>query len=241
MDFGAFGPFIRIEPDGWVTVVSKHIEVGQGSHAGLAAIVAEELDADWDKVKVVQAPANAKVYANGAMGVQGTGGSSAIANSWDQLRTAGAAARAMFVQAAASRLGAPAAALTVKDSVVAPRGERQERQLRRAAARRRQGEAAAVARAEGPESLHADRHRPRAAQGRRRQVHRHGALHAGRPPAEHADRDGRPFAPVRRQAEELRRQRGAASGRRRRRLPDPDRRRRGRAEHLGRAAGARRR
>ena len=118
MDFGAFGPFIRIEPDGWVTVVSKHIEVGQGSHAGLAAIVAEELDADWDKVRVVQAPANAKVYANTKMGVQGTGGSSAIANSWDQLRTAGAAARAMLVEAAAGKLGAPPAELSVKDSVV---------------------------------------------------------------------------------------------------------------------------
>ena len=108
MDFGAFGPFIRIEPDGSVTVVSKHIEVGQGTHAGLAAIVAEELDADWATLKVVQAPANAKVYANGMMGVQGTGGSSAISNSWDQLRTAGAAARTMFVEAAATKLSAPA-------------------------------------------------------------------------------------------------------------------------------------
>ena len=118
VDFGAFGPFIRIDPDGAVTVVSKHIEFGQGTHAGLAAIVAEELDADWDTLKVVQAPAIAKVYANLAMGVQGTGGSSAIANSWDQLRNAGAAARAMFVQAAASRFGASAATLTVKNSVV---------------------------------------------------------------------------------------------------------------------------
>jgi isoquinoline 1-oxidoreductase beta subunit len=118
MDFGAFGPFIRIDPDGSVTVVSKHIEVGQGTHAGLAAIVAEELDADWATLKVVQAPANAKVYANGMMGVQGTGGSSAISNSWDQLRTAGAAARAMFVQAAAAKLSAPAAELSVKDGVV---------------------------------------------------------------------------------------------------------------------------
>src|SRR5580658_2028136 len=73
-DFGAFGPFIRIEPDGVVTVVSKHIEFGQGTHAGLAAIVAEELDADWDRVKVVQAPADVKAYANKVMGVQGTGG-----------------------------------------------------------------------------------------------------------------------------------------------------------------------
>jgi isoquinoline 1-oxidoreductase beta subunit len=119
LDFGAFGPFIRIDPDGSVTVVNKHIEFGQGSHAGLAAIVAEEMDADWDKVKIVQAPANAKVYGNlQTGGVQGTGGSSAIANSWDQLRLAGAAARAMFVQAAAARLAAPAAELSVKDSVV---------------------------------------------------------------------------------------------------------------------------
>src|SRR5258708_759972 len=82
----------RMALDGAVTVVNKHIEFGQGSHAGLAAIVAEELDADWDKVKIVQAPANAKVYANLSTGVQATGGSSAIANSWDQLRLAGAAA-----------------------------------------------------------------------------------------------------------------------------------------------------
>ena len=117
-DFGAFGPFIRIAPDGVVTVISKHIEFGQGNHAGLAAIVAEELDADWDALKVEQAPANAKVYANLGMGVQGTGGSSAIANSWDQLRTAGAAARAMFVQAAAGKFGVPAAQLAVKNGMV---------------------------------------------------------------------------------------------------------------------------
>ncbi len=118
-DFGAFGPFIKIAPDGVVTVISKHIEFGQGNHAGLSAMVAEELDADWDKVKVEQAAAIAKVYQNLGMGVQGTGGSSAIANSWMQLRTAGAAARAMFVQAAAARWSVPADQITVKDSVVA--------------------------------------------------------------------------------------------------------------------------
>ena len=62
--FGAFGPFIKIAADGAVTVVSKHIEFGQGNHAGLAAIVAEELDADWDKVTVEQASANTKAYGN---------------------------------------------------------------------------------------------------------------------------------------------------------------------------------
>ena len=118
-EIGAFGPFLKLSPDGWVTVVSKHIEFGQGSHVGLAAIVAEELDADWSRVRVEQAPANAKLYANNLMGVQGTGGSSSISNSWTQLRTAGAAARQMFVEAAAARWNAPAAEITVRDGVVA--------------------------------------------------------------------------------------------------------------------------
>ena len=115
---GAFGPFIKIAADGAVTVISKHIEFGQGNHAGLAAIVAEELDADWSRVAVEQAPANAKLYANLGMGAQGTGGSSAISNRWEQLRKAGAGARAMFVQAAADKWNVPPAQITVKDSVV---------------------------------------------------------------------------------------------------------------------------
>jgi isoquinoline 1-oxidoreductase beta subunit len=118
LDLGAFGPFIRIDPDGGVTVVNKHQEMGQGNHAGLAAIVAEELDADWDKVKVVAAPANAKLYSNTIVGMQLTGGSTAINNSWDQLRVAGAAARAMFVQAAATRWNTVARDISVKDGVV---------------------------------------------------------------------------------------------------------------------------
>jgi isoquinoline 1-oxidoreductase beta subunit len=117
---GAFGPFLKFAPDGTVTVISKHIEFGQGSHVGLAAIAAEELDADWAKVKVEQAAANAKLYGNANMGgTQGTGGSSAIANSWTQLRTAGAAARAMFVSAAATKWGVPASEITVANGVIA--------------------------------------------------------------------------------------------------------------------------
>ena len=123
VDVGAFGPFIRFDPDGAVTVLSKHIEFGQGNHAGLAAIVAEELDADWSRVKVVHAPANAKLYGNKALGIQLTGGSSAISNSWEQLRKAGAGARAMFVQAAATKWNVPAGQITVKDSVVSGGGK----------------------------------------------------------------------------------------------------------------------
>ena len=113
-----FGAFVRIAPDGTVTVVNKHLEMGQGNHVGVAALVAEELDADWDRVKVVHAPANAKLYANLFLRMQGTGGSSAIANSYTQMRTAGAAARAMLVEAAARKWGVPATEVTVKDSVV---------------------------------------------------------------------------------------------------------------------------
>lgn len=118
VEVGAFGPFIKIAPDGAVTVISKHIEFGQGNHAGLAAIVAEELDADWSRVTVEQAPANAKRYANSALGVQLTGGSSAISNSWDQLRRAGATARAMFIQAASNRWNVPVGEIVVKDGVL---------------------------------------------------------------------------------------------------------------------------
>jgi isoquinoline 1-oxidoreductase beta subunit len=116
---GAFGPFIKIAADGVVTVVSKHLEMGQGNHAGLAAIVAEEMDADWATLKVEQAPANAKLYGNTLIGgIQGTGGSTAIANSWTQLRKAGAGARAMFVAAAAGTWAVPAGEITVKDGIV---------------------------------------------------------------------------------------------------------------------------
>ncbi len=116
---GAFGPFIKFSPDGMVTIVSKHLEMGQGNHAGLAAIVAEELDADWSKIVIEQAPANAKIYGNGALNnLQGTGGSTAIANSWLQLRKAGAGARAMMVDAAAKTWGVSAAEISVADGVV---------------------------------------------------------------------------------------------------------------------------
>jgi isoquinoline 1-oxidoreductase beta subunit len=111
--------FLRIGSDNTVTVISKHLEMGQGTYTGLATIVAEELDADWNSVRVEGAPADAKRYNNLLWGpVQGTGGSTAIANSWEQLRQAGAAGRAMLVSAAAKRWGVPATEIGVRDGVV---------------------------------------------------------------------------------------------------------------------------
>ncbi|MFN3401287.1 MAG: molybdopterin cofactor-binding domain-containing protein, partial [Ferrovibrio sp.] len=110
--------FIRIAPDNTVTVLSKHLEMGQGTYTGLATIVAEELDADWKQMRTEGAPADVKLYANLAFGMQGTGGSTAMANSWDQLRKAGATARAMLVQAAAEEWKVPAREITVSKGVV---------------------------------------------------------------------------------------------------------------------------
>ena len=111
--------FLRIGSDNSVTVISKHLEMGQGTYTGLATILAEELDADWKQVRVEGAPADAKRYNNLFWGpAQGTGGSTAMANSWEQMRKAGAAGRAMLVSAAAKRWQVDAAEIVVRDGVV---------------------------------------------------------------------------------------------------------------------------
>ncbi len=111
--------FVRISTDNSITIISKHIEMGQGSYTGLATVLAEELDADWSQVRVESAPADATRYANLAFGkIQGTGGSSAIANSWPQLRDAGAKARAMLLTAASNEWHVPVAELSVDKSVI---------------------------------------------------------------------------------------------------------------------------
>src|SRR5450631_4029211 len=110
--------FLRLGADGSVTVIAKHLEMGQGSYTGIATVLAEELDADWAQVKVESAPANAKLYANLAFGMQGTGGSSAMNNSWMQLREAGAKGRAMLLAAAAKDWKVPVTELTAAKGVV---------------------------------------------------------------------------------------------------------------------------
>ncbi len=108
------GPFIRIGTDNTVTVIVKHLDKGQGVTTGLPTIVAEELDADWSQMRAEFAPADASLYNNLSWGsIQGTGGSSSIANSWMQLREAAASARSMLVQAAASKWRVPAEEITV--------------------------------------------------------------------------------------------------------------------------------
>lgn len=111
--------FVRIGADDTVTVIAKHVELGQGAYTGLATIVAEELDADWKHVRVEAAPADASKYNNTMWGpIQGTGGSTAIANSFEQLTKAGATARALLVTAAAQRWDVPAGEITIASGVV---------------------------------------------------------------------------------------------------------------------------
>lgn len=110
--------FVRIGADDSVTVIVKHIEFGQGPFTGLSTLVAEEMDADWARVRAEHAPADTAIYANLNMGLQGTGGSSAIANSYEQMRRAGAMARAMLVQAAANQWRVHPASITVENGVI---------------------------------------------------------------------------------------------------------------------------
>jgi len=94
--------FVRVAPDGSVTVLLAHSEMGQGIWTTLAMLIAEELECDWGQVRVEHAPA-APVYAHTAFGVQMTGGSTTTWSEFDRYRTVGAMARDLLVRAAAQR------------------------------------------------------------------------------------------------------------------------------------------
>jgi isoquinoline 1-oxidoreductase subunit beta len=120
----AMNAFVKIGADNRVTAIIKHLDKGQGVTTGLSTLIAEELDAAWQQMAWEFAPADTARYANLALGLQGTGGSSSISNSWLQYRQAAAAARAMLVQAAAERWGVAAATITVAGGVVSEPGGR---------------------------------------------------------------------------------------------------------------------
>ncbi|HUI40690.1 MAG TPA: molybdopterin cofactor-binding domain-containing protein [Terriglobia bacterium] len=97
------GVFVGLEPDGTVTIVAARSEMGTGSRTGLPRIVADEMEADWSRVKIVQALGDPK-YGN-----QDTDGSHSVRSFFDVMRQAGATARTMLVEAAAQQWKAPTA------------------------------------------------------------------------------------------------------------------------------------
>lgn len=99
--------WLRITGDGTVTVICGSAEMGQGVLTAIPMLLAEELDADWKKVRVEQAPVD-KAYDNPMFGMQATGGSTTVRAHWEPLRKAGAAAREMLVAAAATQWKVPA-------------------------------------------------------------------------------------------------------------------------------------
>ncbi len=150
----ALNGWVKIAADGTVTIAVPRSEMGQGVYTALPMLLAEELDADWAKVKVEQAPV-AKMYANAALfqnllpfhpdddgflarsgrasiekigfalGLQVTGGSSSVRDAWLPMRTAGATARAMLIEAAAKKWNVPPTVCVTKNGeVLHPTGNR---------------------------------------------------------------------------------------------------------------------
>ncbi|WP_293678872.1 molybdopterin cofactor-binding domain-containing protein [uncultured Phenylobacterium sp.] len=120
-----FNAFIRIDREGAVTLVMPQVEMGQGVYTSISMILAEELDADFARVRVEHAPPDEAHYTNPMLGVQATGNSNSIRGWWMPLRKAGAGTRAVLVQAAAQRWGvAPGACRTEAGQVIHPASDR---------------------------------------------------------------------------------------------------------------------
>jgi len=115
----ALTPWVSIAPDGTITIMSAATEMGQGSMTSLPLIIAEELDADWSKVKIVPAPVIEEIYGNpGFGGMMYTAGSNAVRSYYDNLRLFGAQARRVLLDNAARKLGLPVDELTTEPSAV---------------------------------------------------------------------------------------------------------------------------
>jgi isoquinoline 1-oxidoreductase subunit beta len=152
-DDATLNPFVRIDPNG-ITIIAPRTEVGQGAQSVLAAMVAEEMDLEWGSFRTEHGPPSPAYFnavgtnallpfaefndgfvarqvrsATGAYtkvaGLQATGGSSSVPDAYERLRMAGAAARAMLLEAASRQLGVPVAQLRTENGVViGPNGQR---------------------------------------------------------------------------------------------------------------------
>jgi CO/xanthine dehydrogenase Mo-binding subunit len=117
--------FVRIKPDDSITLVMPQVEMGQGTYTSMSMLIAEELEVALEQIGVEAAPPNDKLYANPLLGFQVTGGSTSVPGFWEPLRRAGATARVMLIEAAASQWGVDAASCRAeKGDVVSSTGER---------------------------------------------------------------------------------------------------------------------
>jgi isoquinoline 1-oxidoreductase subunit beta len=115
----ALSPWVSIAADGTITIMSPATEMGQGSMTSLPLIIAEELDADWSKVRVVPAPPIDAIYGNpGFGGMMYTAGSNAVTSYYQPLRVFGAQVRRVLLDNAGKKLGVPVAELTTEPSAV---------------------------------------------------------------------------------------------------------------------------
>lgn len=115
----ALSPWVSIAADGTISIMSPATEMGQGSMTHLPLILAEELDADWSKVRIVPAPVIDQIYGNpGFGGMIYTAGSNAVRSYYQPLRTFGAQVRHVLLDNAGKRLGVPVEELTTEPSVV---------------------------------------------------------------------------------------------------------------------------
>jgi len=115
----ALTPWASIEPDGTIYIMSPAAEMGQGSMTSLPLIVAEEMDADWSKVRVVPAPVIEKIYGNpGFGGMMYTAGSNAVRSYFKPLRTFGAQVRLVLLDSVAKHWNVPLAELSTEPSMV---------------------------------------------------------------------------------------------------------------------------
>jgi isoquinoline 1-oxidoreductase subunit beta len=115
----AMSPWISIGTDGTITIMSAATEMGQGSMTALPLIIAEELDADWAKVRIVPAPPLDHIYGNpGFAGMMYTAGSNAVTSYYVPLRIIGAQARRVLLDNAAHKWGVPVEELTTEPSMV---------------------------------------------------------------------------------------------------------------------------
>ena len=115
----AVNPWLSIAPDGTITIMSAATEMGQGSMTSLPLVLAEELDADWSKVRIVPAPVIDKIYGNPAyFHMMYTAGSNAVHVYFTPMRTFGAQARRVLLDNAAKKFGVPVEELTTEPSMV---------------------------------------------------------------------------------------------------------------------------